>query len=77
MPIVQVKAICMGRFTWNVDQPSTVTANQRIGSVTSYGVIMPIWAPNAGAITFRQPSSVVRAGDILFIIDTSGAAQIV
>lgn len=67
----------MGRFSWNVDQPATITAKQRIGSVTSYGVIMPIWAPNAGSITFRQPSSVVRAGDILFIIDTSGTAPIV
>ncbi|CAN5546872.1 hypothetical protein BH10BAC6_BH10BAC6_14830 [soil metagenome] len=77
MAIVQVKAICMGRFSWNVDQPATISLNQRIGSVTSYGVIMPVWAPNAGLVTFRQPSSVVRAGDILFIIDTSGSAPIV
>lgn len=77
MATVQVKAITMGTFTWNVDQPAKVTANQRIGSVTSYGVIMPIWAPSAGSITFRQPSPVVRAGDILFIIDTSATAPIV
>jgi|GEM_PF-2112521 len=54
MAIVQVKAISMGRFSWNVDQPATITAKQRIGSVTSF-----------------------RAGDILFIIDTSGTAPIV
>lgn len=71
MPAVQVRAISMGTFMWSVDVNDPVTAGQRIGSVTSYKIIMPLWAPIAGTITFRQPATVVRAGDVLFEIGAS------
>jgi len=70
MAVTQVKAIATGTFSWNVDVPAQVAASQRIGSITSYKVIIPVWAPVAGWITFRQPGTVVYMQDLLFTIDS-------
>lgn len=75
MSTIRITAITNGTFSAAVALQARVTAGQQAGSISFYGIDVPVIISDAGMITFVQQEGVVAENDLLFIVDTQSTTS--